>query len=218
MKTLFVASICLATSSTALAIPTPIFSMDTPPCDPLIIPELVDELGLLPPFPIDEGIEAFDTFTTIPACPAMDDQLMPNALVIMTNITFPPRAFSDVWYVKDFETSFSNVDGMAATPGFTMEDAFKIDAIGINTPLIAESFVVNGIFEPGETWEFIIQDYDNTLLLPPSAFDSIGVPSTLSPPSSGSIIALAIIPEPTTLGLLGVGSILSMRRRSARAL
>lgn len=203
MKSLILALAVLATSATALAIPTPLLSVDTPPCDPLFIPQLVDELGFAPPFPIDEHIEAVATTTNMPACPPMDDPLMPNAMVVMTNFTVPPRAFSDVWYVKDIETSFTNVDGMAAAPGLPPQDAFKIDAIGINTPLVSESLAADGIFSPGETWTFIIQDYANTLGLPASLYDSIGVPSTLSPPSSGSIVALEV-PEPGAMAILAL--------------
>jgi hypothetical protein len=184
------------------------FSMDTPPCDPLFIPQLVDELGFTPPFPLDERLEAVATFTNQPACPPMDIPTIPNALVMMTNLTVPPRTFTDVWYVKDRETSFTNVDGVAGMPGVPPEDAFKIDFVGINTPLIAESIAFDGIWVPGETWTFIIQDYMNLLGLPASLYDSIGVPSTASPPSSGSIIA--IVPEPAMLGLL---PLLALRRR-----
>ena len=61
---------------------------------------------------------------------------------------------------------------------------------------------MDGVWMPGETWTFIIIDYTNALGLPAALYDSIGVPSTLSPPSSGSIIA---VPEPSFVatGLLG---------------
>lgn len=197
-------------ASAALAVPTPIIHEETPPCDPLIIPHQVDELGFAPPFPLDERLEAIATFTEQPACPVMDDPAMPNALVSMTNLTLPPRAFSDVWYVADRETSITNEDGLAGAPGLPLVQAFKIDTVGVNTPLVFESIAADGVWAPGETWVFIIQDYMNTLGLPPFLFDSIGVPSTASPPSSGSII---VIPEPAGLTLLALGACVLRRRR-----
>ncbi len=188
-------------ASSAWAVPTVTLFIETPPCDLLIGPQISDELGFMPPFPPDEALAAVSTFIQEPAClSAIDDPAIPNAVVMMTNLTMPPRAFRDVWYVKDRETSFSNVDGMV-----NGEDAFRIDAVGINTPLIAESMAVDGVWMPGETWTFVIQDYMNALGLPPSLYDSIGVPSTLSPPSSGSII---VIPEPSAAVLAAIGVLL----------
>lgn len=203
----------LAMSAAAFAVVTPIFHVDTPPCDPLFIPQVVDELGLSPPFPLDERLEAVATATQEPAC-LPDDPVLPNALVLITNATLPPTTFTDVWYVADRETTLTNPDGLAGMPGISPEEAFRIDAVGLNTPLIAESMAFDGIWMPGETWSFIIQDYMNVLGLPPSAIDSIGVPSSLSPPSSGSIIAIAI-PEPTAVLWLVPVLLLMRGRRTA---
>jgi hypothetical protein len=197
----------------AQAVPTPIVHVETPECDPLFIPQLVDEIGFSPPFPIDERLEATATFTNQPACPMTDNPNIPNALVVMTNLTAPPRAFREVWYVKDQETVFSNIDGLAASPGLPLQHTFKIDTVGVNRPLVFESFVFDGIWAPGETWHFIIQDYGNGLGLPPFLYDSIGVPSIVSPPSSGSIIAIEI-PEPgTLLAAAPLSALLACRRR-----
>ena len=88
--------------------------------------------------------------------------------------------------------------------------AFKIDRVGLNRPLVSESLLPNGVFEAGETWRFIIQDYTNALFLPASALGSVGVPSFGDQMSSGSIIA---IPEPVTMVLLGMGGLGLTRRR-----
>lgn len=199
-----------ATASVARSVPTVILHNDTPECDPLFIPELVDELGFALPFPLDERLEAVATFTQQPACPPMDNPALPNALVLITNLTVPPRAFTDVWYVADRETSLTNPDGVAGMPGIPPERAFKIDFFCVNTPLVAESFAMDGIWAPGETWTFIIQDYTILLGLPPSMFDSIGVPSPVSPPSSGSIIA---VPEPTAVAFLTIAAVAAGRRQ-----
>jgi len=49
----------------------------------------------------------------------------------------------------------------------------------------------DGVFEPGEIWTFILQDYFNAFDIPPIAFGSIGVPSFGSVDgSSGSIVVV----------------------------
>ena len=197
----------------AASVPTVVAAVDTPPCDPLMVPSAVDELGEAPafaPFP-DELISATAVPINVSACLTIPDGPPPNALVSITNLT--AFAFSDLWYVADPETSLSNPDGLVN--GVL---AFKIDSVGINTPLVFESAGFDGIFAVGETWGFIIQDYTNGLGLPPDALGSIGVPSpgaaTLA--SSGSIIA---VPEPASAALLGLGlarlAAAGRKRRSA---
>jgi hypothetical protein len=216
-------AILLLFPALTLAIPTEVVSIETPECDPLLVPHLVHELGLGPPFPPEELITAVATFTNDSACPAEDDPEIPNALVVMTNLS--PIDWAHVWYVADpfgatggIGTTISNVDGLvdsvpASIPGL----AFKIDMVGDNTPLVFESIAVDGTFESGETWHFIIDDYVNTGGLPPSLFDSIGVAglSAGGPPSSGSIIAVPV-PEPGTFALLLVGIALLAVRSGRR--
>lgn len=210
----------LLSAPLTLAMPMPVVSSDTPLCDVLAVPRNVHELGLIPPFPIDEALEATSMVTNQFACPADNPQL-PNALVIMTNLS--TIAWTDVWYVTDpldatgapF-TTISNEDGLLdMAPAFVAPgQAFKIDYLGMNRPLIFESLIPDAIFQPGETWHFIIDDYVNVAGLPAHLFDSIGVASASlgGPPSSGSIIA--VVPEPATLSLLaGVAGIALLRRR-----
>jgi len=102
-------------------------------------------------------------------------------MVEITNLT--PDFWTDVWYVTDPETTITNFDGFV-----NGEQAFKIDSFGANTPLFFESLAGDGVFEPGERWTFLIDDYFNTLAIPPSLMDSFGVPS--GSVSSGSIIAI----------------------------
>lgn len=193
----------------ASAVSTLVVSADTPPCDVLSIPTTaVDELGIAPPFPVGEQIGVAAATTTTSACSTLtaDNPLVVNALVSITNLN--AIAFSAVWYVADYDTTITNIDGTVLTV-----PAFRIDAVGTNQPLVSESGAVDGIFSPGETWTFIIQDYANTFALSAAAINSIGLPSA-GLGSSGSIIALPV-PEPTPAALLGLGllGIASVRRR-----
>ena len=105
--------------------------------------------------------------------------------------------FIEVYYVANAETAITNVDGL-----INGELAFKIDNVGLNTPLINESMDPDGIFQVDETWEFILQDYFNSVGLDASELASIGIPSNgvLSnedPPeivyySSGSIVGIVL--------------------------
>ena len=202
-------ALILAVSGMAQAVPTPIWYVDTPDQDPLRLPDVVHELGnQLPPppptFPNNEWIQSSWTLTSYVPCP-VDYTGLQNVEVSITNMT--KTSWTDLWYVADPETSLTNDDGI-----INGELAFKIDYGGFNQPLVGESMTVNQIFEPGETWTFVIQEYSNILQLPPSAFGSIGVPSSPDTLSSGSIIAIPA-PGAILLGSLGVGLVGWLRRR-----
>jgi len=122
----------------AFALPTSFPHTDDPDnCDFLFIDRFVDELGLPPSlggaFPPDESIRVVDrSISPIPACPGSVSPPGPgtSVLVDITNTVFPPRAFFEVWYVADRETSLTNHDG------FVFDNpAFRIDAFGANKPL-----------------------------------------------------------------------------------
>lgn len=205
------AALLLALS--AAANPVNVTSLDTPSCDALAVPgTTVDELGLAPNFPVDERIGSTAGTTSTVACPSSSVPLATNALVSITNLT--AFDFTDLWYAADAGTTFTNVDGEINGP---LALGFKIDAVGINQPLVSESIAFDGIFEAGETWQFIIDGYSNSNGLPASAFVGLGVPSPVGS-SSGSIIAAPLpIPEPTTAALLGLGLLgLARARRRAR--
>lgn len=64
--------------------------------------------------------------------------------------------------------------------------------------------LTDGIWQAGETWGFVLQDYTNTLGASADSFTSIGVGTASFDvaeiiPSSGSIIA---VPEPASIILL----------------
>jgi hypothetical protein len=194
----------LALAAPALAVPASVTSANWPNCDVLSVPQSVDELGNAPAFPSGELIASSDVGTELTTCLG-DDALVLNTLVSITNLT--STAFRDVWYVADFETTLANADGLVNDQRAFRIDSSITDPYGANHPLVSESIAANDIFEPGETWEFIIVDYANTLAFSASAFASAGAVGSVAAPkpdlSSGSIIAM--IPEPTTALLLTFG-------------
>jgi len=202
----------LAVAGTAGAVPQFVQSLETPHCDVLMPLSLVDELGHVSVFPVGERIDAFWAPTPLSACPMSDNPNIPNVIVNMINLN--TITFSDVHYVADPAnaaipgTTISNEDGLV-----NAGQAFRIDKLGVNTPLVGESMGQNGLFEPGEAWRFVIDDYQNALGLPADAFLSIGV-GAASPggPSTGSIIALPF-PEPASLGLAALAVPFAARRR-----
>jgi hypothetical protein len=188
----------------ALGVPLTTVFADLARCDPLSGPDAADELGLAPPFPDNERIDAISSGSTQdPICLGFTGT---QQRVTMTNLT--GRSFAHVWYAAEPSTTFTNYDG--TINGLF---AFKIDSVGSNPTLISESLAANGIFEPSEVWRFQIEDYSSTAGLPASAFLSIGAPSGGGSGSSGSIIG--IVPEPSTALLLGVGlaGLAFLRRR-----
>ncbi|MBI9020711.1 MAG: PEP-CTERM sorting domain-containing protein [Verrucomicrobia bacterium] len=135
-------------------------------------------------------------------CP-VDKEAGLNFQIQIQNLT--GQDWAAVYYVADPETMLTNVDELLGEVGFSTGLAFKIDSVGFNTPLVSESMIVDNIFQAGEIWEFVIQDYSNSLGGPPEALDSIGIAgaSTGWTPSTGSIVA---VPEPSTIGLLAAAS------------
>ena len=148
------------------AVPVNVTSSDLANCDVLGVPSPLHELGLGPisggPFPTNEEIVAFDTPTSQFACTGFGAL---NTLVTMTNLS--GQDWEDVWYVSDPETSITNFDGLV-----NGQEAFKIDFLGVNDSLKFESLIPDGIFQAGETWEFVIDEYINALGLPASALGS----------------------------------------------
>ncbi len=200
---------CLA--GYAMALPVDPYYVDGPQ-DPLfLVQDFWHELGN--GFPPDELIDSISTFTDQTSCfDGSDDPAIPNVLVVMTNLT--PIYWWDVHYVADPETLITNFDGWIGNAGLgDAEEAFRIDYVGINIPLVFESMTPDNIFEPGETWQFILQDYFHPLGGPPHDFSSFGIAGLSAgwPPSTGSIIAREV-PMPGSLLLLGVAGLAARRR------
>ncbi|MFA5424022.1 MAG: PEP-CTERM sorting domain-containing protein [Phycisphaerae bacterium] len=213
MKKIFVIFICamFLFISSALAVPLSEYDTDDNPSgqDPLLGP-WTHEIGV--GFPIEELISASWEETTYTPCPR-DYQGGQNIEVTITNLT--DLSFEEVTYVSDPETSITN-DDLTLING---QEAFLIDYLGINTPLVYESMNVDGIFEAGETWKFVIQEYSNSLSLVASAlgsYDSVNNLGLIGNQSGGDIISsgsIIVTPEPMTISLLAMGAIALLRRR-----
>lgn len=200
-----------ATGQYAFALPTQVVHQDVSPhCDPLFIPTLVDEIGDPIAFPPDEQLLHADLGLFSTVCPPVDDPTLDNFLVSITNIS--GRDFDQVWYVADKETDISNYDGFANDIGFPLgHEAFRIDTIGVHRALVFESILADNIWQVGEEWRFVLQDYTNALGLPPDALYSPGIGDASLDlagfvESSGSIIATpSVVPEPGTMLLAAMG-------------
>jgi hypothetical protein len=199
-----------AATTPGLAIPLTVTSSDSPGCDAPTIDGTVHELGTSPFFFSEgEGILSGPAGVEEAVC-------LPGTSSVVVEIFNPTLvSWTNLHYVADPDTTMSNVDGVIVPSSpltFPPEffgppepaNAFKIDNVGLNTPLLFESMTPNLIFEPGETWVFAIQDYSNSMGVPPESLASVGVGSHSesfppNPPglSSGSIIA-QLVPEPVS--------------------
>lgn len=208
------ASAMLVYVGTAFANPVQGAYRDIDNCDNHGNRAATEELGHMPPFDQDEWIETSAQQTALVACPGSDGT-QANWLVTMTNLT--DRYWSDLFYVADWtETVFSNVDGDAddfAAPDHWYR-AFRIDSVGLNRPLVFESLTPDDVFEPGETWQFIVDDYSNIFGLAPDAFNSLGFAgASFGDPVSSASIVQFLVPSPGVLGVLGLGGLGAIRRR-----
>jgi hypothetical protein len=207
---LFVLTTTLGFLTAARANPVNVFTVNDSIQDDWTIGGWWEELGV--GFPANELISSeLVTWGGHIPCPVSSG--LWAAQVRITNLTLVN--WDQVYYVADPETTFNNWDEMVGQVGnSTLGLAFRIDNLGENTPLVYESILVDNIFQAGEVWEFVIQEYVNSAGGPASALDSLGIAGVSSgwPPSTGSII---VVPEPAVLGLLALGGlVLLWRRRS----
>ena len=203
--------------------PLKIYTLHDPIQDDWSISGWAHELGNEPTFPEDERIESWEVpwGGWIPCPTDYKDGVVVQ--VAMRNLTGRTFYEGEVFYVADAGTSLSNWDEWVGQVDFDPGQAFMIDrraALGgqwgqKNTPLVAESFIMDGIWQPGEIWQFVIQDYTSSWNGSPADFGSLGIGGASGGGlSTGSIV---IIPEPGTAMLLLLGGWLlafGTRRRS----
>lgn len=172
-------------------------------CDTWSDTAVTEELGLF--FPEDESID-IHAFRGPPApfnnCFFGGD---PNAAFFVEMVNLTQTTWQDVFMVGDRGSRWLNADGFSGTFG---PDAYvmKIDAVGLNAPLVFESDIVDGLFQPDELWRFNVTGfYDN--FSGPNAeprFDSLGLnspgPTSLS---NASIVANVAVPVPAAIWLFG---------------
>jgi hypothetical protein len=133
-----------------------IIQSDLPGCDVLLVTSgtFADELGnQFAGFPLGEWITHSSALTELSVCsdvpsnPAITDRL-----VTITNLQ--AYTVGGLFYVVNGTGVFSNADGL-----INGALAMQIDAVGNNRPLISESMTPDNMFEAGETWQFVVQDY-----------------------------------------------------------
>lgn len=215
-RTIMSVSALLTLAGAALANPVQGFYDDLPHCDTQGLRSAVEELGTGPAFPPDELILAAATFTNQMACHMSDDPNRINSLVVITNVS--GSDWTDLFYVGDPDTLFSNYDGYGvsfAAPGVSGL-AMRIDDTGVNRNLVFESMGANGVFEIGETWHFILQDWFSPGGMGPDAMGSLDFAGASfgDPFSTGSIVQF-LVPAPGTAALIGFGGLGLLRRRRA---
>lgn len=152
-------------------------------------------------FPFDEAFQVSSSLTTQLACVG-DDGITNDYLVSILNIS--PYPYRDLFFVVDDGIFVGNADGAITdltAPGFT--DAFKIDNLGVNNNLLSGDLNNNLIFDPGETWQFLVTNFLAPGNAPP-LFGSVGqfaASSSADTISNASILANRI-PEPCSATLL----------------
>lgn len=169
---------------------------------------LPQELGDEEFFPASSGLHYHDHrygFTVgVP-----DDGVANDWTVHIENET--GQAWKSLFFVADLGVSIGNADGrvqdLLGAPG-VLRDAFRIDALGANANLLFESISTDGVFQPGEEWEFAVSNFNTGLNSLAPSLISPGVFAGSSPfggigGSNASILATPV-PEPATAGLMGL--------------
>jgi hypothetical protein len=214
----------LTASRWAQAVPINGLYTEDPRCDTIPTQTLSDELGRVPFFPLNEAIDV----NVVPAQNTVcvpDDGIANDWIVQMTNIS--GVAWKNLFFVANQGMTIGNADGsmidLIGAPGVTT-DAFRIDGtvtLGLNNNLLGESINPDEIFQPGEIWRFNVSNFMGGAaggVLPPM-FTTPGKFAGSSPVTTtdtASILAIPV-PEPTTVGALGMVTAAMLMRRPRRA-
>jgi hypothetical protein len=219
------AAISMMTASrSSQAVPINGLYTEDPRCDAIPTQTLSHELGRVPFFPINEAIDVNVTPAQFTVC-VPDDGIANDWIVSMTNIS--GVAWKNLFFVANQGMTIGNADGsmidLIGAPGATT-DAFRIDGtvtVALNNNLLGESFgPPDEIFSPGEIWRFNVSNFMgvNGGILPPM-FTTPGKFAGSAPVTStdtASILAIPV-PEPTTVGALGMVAATLLMRRPRRA-
>ena len=204
-------SACLLIGSPASAVLVATAGVDVVPASPdalMPIAPIMDELGDAAFFPAGEAIAHMAAPTALIAC-APTNGVAANALVTIMNTTL--FTFANLHYVAATGTTFTNFDGT-----INGAIAFRIDTTGPNAPLVAASDVgADGLFSPGETWSFIVDDFAGAG--PPDGFFTPGVVGGAEPVGSTASIVADVVPEPASLVWFALGALALFRRRVGKA-
>jgi hypothetical protein len=218
LRTNVIAATALASlgfmSRSATAVPITGQYIEDPRCDVIPNTPLTHELCDAATFPTNEAITVFVSPTQTTVC-VPNDGIQNDWNVQITNVS--GQAWTDLFFVANFDNGIGNSDGVVVDPSNAaiLSDAFRIDSTGANNSLV-ENFAMDGIFAPGETWRFMVSNFQHPSGVSP-------VPSFISPGTfagsanvtvdSASILANPV-PEPATVGVLALaGAATLMRRR-----
>jgi hypothetical protein len=210
----------LMTSNLASATPITGLFLDDVRCDVVSPTLLRDELGNVPPFPVNEGIAFQSSAVNFTVCVA-NDGVANDWLVKITNTS--GIAYRDLFFVCDLTGTVGNADGVVedvvGAPG-VFTDAFRIDGTvtpGANSNLLFESGLADEIFSPNESWGFAVSNFNPSngggagtppIFITPGAFAG----SALASAGNASILATPV-PEPGKAGLmLAIGAFFLMQR------
>jgi hypothetical protein len=212
----------LAPARLARAVPMPANYVDDQRCDPVSNRSLTHELGNVTVFPTNEAFLVSVQPTTQTIC-VPNDGIQNDWIVRILNVS--GLAWQDLFFVCDGGTTVGNADGVMFNPAIATApptDAFRIDGTftitGMNDNLIGESMANDEIFQPAEVWDFMVSNFNSPGFAPP-AFNTIGFGfATPAPSTSHASILASPVPEPASIGLVGmVGIGIGVRRRARRA-
>lgn len=226
LRWLATAGLCLATTAVAIgdSSATPILGryLDDSRGDAIPDQILQHELGDVAFFPMSSAVVYHDH--RYYGGNFVDDGIANDWTVHMTNVS--GQAWKDLFFVADANATIGNADGtiddLIGAPGIHT-DAFHIDANGRNANLLEESILNDGIFQPGEDWEFAVLNFGTGLNSLPPALISPGQFAGSSQRvgftgTNASILAtpfVAAVPEPGTgmVLMMSAGAWMMRRRR-----